>query len=164
MSVQFSGTKYIHTVVQLSQPSISRTFLTKLSFAPIKTVVVFACSALGNPRTQPFGVSVRLACCCHTPGRATGPSAPTTGPEEPGDGFCWDTWECLANPVTLVLPLQVSVLQVLWRFPGPASLDGQYHSDLYQHRFCSGEREGSVSHQHHPMDEPRWVRICFASK
>lgn len=78
---------------------------------------------------------------------------------EPGGGAMelrWGTWECLGNPVTLVLLLQVSVLQEPWRFPGiQACVNTGFHSgggkDLCPAAFC----------QHHPVEKNKMGEDSF---
>lgn len=50
---------------------------------------------------------------------------------------------------------KVSMLLRLWRFPGPASLDEQHHSDLGQHR-VSEWGEGMTSAQQLPINTIQW--------
>ncbi|KAF6317457.1 hypothetical protein mRhiFer1_008511 [Rhinolophus ferrumequinum] len=50
---------------------------------------------------------------------------------------------------------KVSMLLRLWRFPGPASLDGPHRSDLGQHR-VSEWREGTASAQWLPINASQW--------
>lgn len=89
MCGQFCDTKYIHIVVNLHNHPYPELHLVKLNSVPIRIGYLCFLSSGKAQTTEPFSVSVRPACCCHTPGRVTGPSAPTAGANQSrggGDG------------------------------------------------------------------------------